>query len=50
MCRPNSEHFVTTRQNRLQELVPVRHDLVYRLKKDLPHLDIDINGEIRSIV
>ena len=45
-----SVHFVTTRQNRLHDLVPIRHDFVYRLKRDFPHLRVEINGEIRSVV
>ncbi len=43
-------HFVTTRQNRLQELVPIRYEYVYRLKREMPHLHVVVNGEIRSVV
>jgi tRNA-dihydrouridine synthase A len=40
---------VTTRQNRLDELVPLRHEWVYALKYEFPHLHIEINGGIKSI-
>jgi len=35
------------RQNR--RVPPVRHDMVYQLKKDFPHLLIEINGEVKSL-
>ncbi|RHY23590.1 hypothetical protein DYB32_009826 [Aphanomyces invadans] len=40
---------ISTRQNRVDELVPLRHDWVYRLKHEMPQLHIEINGGIKSI-
>ena len=40
---------VTTRQNRLDEIVPLRYEYVHRLKREMPHLRIEINGGIGSI-
>ncbi|RHY43637.1 hypothetical protein DYB28_011359 [Aphanomyces astaci] len=40
---------ISTRQNRLDELVPLRHEWVYRLKQEMPHVHIEINGGIKSI-
>ena len=28
---------------------PIRHDVVWRLQADRPHLDLEINGEIRTV-
>jgi len=40
---------VTTRQNRLENLVPLKYDYAYRLKQEFPHLYIEINGGIKCI-
>ncbi len=39
---------LSPRQNR--EVPPLRYDVVYRLKQDLPHLQIIINGGINRLV
>ena len=39
-CSPG----VTTRQNRLDEIVPLRYAYVHQLKRELPHLHVEING------
>lgn len=44
----DKDTFVTTRQNRLDEIVPLRYDYAYRLKAEMPHLTIEINGGIDS--
>lgn len=41
--------WVSTRQNRMDEIVPLRYDRVHRLKTELPHLRIEINGGIKTI-
>ncbi len=38
---------LSPRENR--EIPPLRYDVVYRLKQDFPHLEIWINGGIRSL-
>ena len=40
---------VTTRQNRIDSIVPLRHEFAHRLKRELPHLHIELNGGIRSL-
>jgi tRNA-dihydrouridine synthase A len=47
--QPSSRGAVTTKQNRLAAIVPLRYEYVHRLKAELPHLRIEINGGIRSI-
>ena len=37
----------TPKQNR--ERIPLNYDLVYRFKKDFPHLTVSINGDITSL-
>eukprot|EP01043_Picozoa_sp_COSAG02_P023118 COSAG02_NODE_1225_length_13785_cov_12.911588_2_plen_509_part_00 len=42
--------FVTTRQNRLQELVPLRYDFPRRLKRELPACcKVELNGGVKTI-
>jgi len=38
---------LSPKQNR--EIPPLKYELVYRLKKDLPHLEIAINGGIKTL-
>jgi tRNA-dihydrouridine synthase A len=38
----------TTRQNRVDEIVPLRYDWVYRLKREHPHLHVELNGGVKS--
>lgn len=38
----------TTRQNRVDEIVPLRYNFPYQLKKEFPHLHIEINGGINT--
>jgi tRNA-dihydrouridine synthase len=47
----SSVGFVTTRQNRLQELVPLRYDFPRRLKLELPaNCKVELNGGVKTIV
>jgi tRNA-dihydrouridine synthase A len=46
----SSTDFVTTRQNRLQELVPLRYDFPRRLKHELPGCcQVELNGGVQTI-
>eukprot|EP01044_Picomonas_judraskeda_P000901 COSAG03_NODE_45_length_16899_cov_157.747202_4_plen_332_part_00 len=48
--RAGGAGFVTTRQNRLQELVPLRYDFPQRLRRELPaSCKVELNGGVRTI-
>ena len=48
--RAGGAGFVTTRQNRLQELVPLRYDFPQRLRRELPACcKVELNGGVRTI-
>ena len=38
---------LSPKENR--EIPPLRHDVVHRLKRDLPHLPIELNGGVRTL-
>jgi tRNA-dihydrouridine synthase A len=38
----------TTRQNRVDEIVPLRYDWVYRLKREHPQLHVELNGGVKT--
>eukprot|EP00940_MAST-03C_sp_MAST-3C-sp2_P001420 g1420.t1 len=44
-----TKEFVTTRQNRLEDIVPLRYNYAHQLKAEMPHLDIVLNGGLDSV-
>jgi hypothetical protein len=39
----------STRQNRIDELVPIRYDRAFRLKRDFPDLPVELNGALGTM-
>ena len=39
---------VTTRQNRLASLVPLRYEFAHRLKREHPALRVELNGGVKT--